>query len=176
MKSVALLTFLLLSWSPAFSQEQIDAATKEDVEQLLQVTGARSNVQLMWAGMAQEAATMASEAYRRKNPNATPLEIRKAAEAAGDLVQRITKTFSVEELIDVIIPIYQRHLTHSEIRSILDFYGSPVGHKLLQNTPVMMGESMQAVQPILEKHLPDLEAQAEAAAAQASTQGQTQPK
>jgi len=76
----------------------------------------------------------------------------------------------------VIIPIYQRHLTHSEIRSILDFYGSPVGHKLLQNTPVMMGESMQAVQPILEKHLPDLEAQAEAAAAQASTQGQTQPK
>lgn len=89
MKSVITrLTFLLLSLSPGFSQQQPDAATKEDVEQLLQVTGTRDNVQLMWAGMAQEAAGMAAEMYRRNHPNASPLEIRKAAEAIGTVYRR----------------------------------------------------------------------------------------
>jgi hypothetical protein len=124
----------------------------------------------MWDAMAQQAATMAAESYRRKHPNATPLEVRKAAQAAGECLQAAMKVSSVDELINAMVPIYQRHLTHSDIDGIVEFYSTPLGQKVLKEMPAMMAESMQAVQPILQKHLPELEAQAEAAAAAATKQ------
>src|ERR1019366_3428927 len=105
------LALCFFGFSPAFAQQQLDAATKEDVQQFLEVTGARRNVQLMWDNMAQQAASMAAESYQRKHPNASPLEIRKAAELAGESIQKTTKVFSIDELLDAIIPVYQRHLT-----------------------------------------------------------------
>jgi uncharacterized protein len=156
---------IVLSLAPlAVCQQPIDGATKEDVEQMLQVMGTRERILQMWSAMAQQVATTAADAYQQKHPNATPLEIRKAAEIAGQSAQNSIKVFSVDELIDAIIPIYQKHLTHSEIRSTIDFYQSPTGQKMLAQMPAMMSESMQAMRPIMQKHLPELEAQAEKAA------------
>ena len=73
------------------------------------------------------------------------------------------------------VPVYQRHLTHSDVRIIIDFYNSPTGQKMIKETPTMMAEGMQVVQPILQKHAAELEAQAEAAA-EASKQADTQSK
>jgi hypothetical protein len=59
------------------------------------------------------------------------------------------------------VPVYERHLTHADVQSILAFYDSPAGQKLLKGTPAMMAESAQAVQPIIQKHQPELDAAAE---------------
>jgi len=32
-------------------------------------------------------------------------------------------------LIEVVIPVYQRYFTHSDLLSLNDFYASPVGQK-----------------------------------------------
>lgn len=89
MKNALALFVLCLSALPlAFAQQPADAATKQDVEDLLQVTGARQNIQAMWDGMAKQAASSAAETYQRKHPNATPLEVRKAAELAGASIQK----------------------------------------------------------------------------------------
>lgn len=174
--AIALLALCLFGFSPAFAQQQIDAATKEDVEEVLQVTGARQNVQVMWDSMAQQAASMAAQSYQRKHPDATPLEIRKAAELAGVSIQKAIKVLSIDELFDAMVPVYQRHLTHADIRTVIEFYSSPTGQKMIKEMPAMMSEAMQAVQPILQKHLPELEAQAEAAAAKAAKEADDQPK
>lgn len=174
--AIAVLALCLFGFSLAFAQQRIDAATKEDVQQLLEITGARRNIQTLWDNMAKQAASTAADSYQRKHPNASPLEIRKAAELAGVSIQNGLKVFSIDELLDVMIPIYQRHLTHSDIRTVIEFYSSPTGQKMIQEAPVMMSESMQAVQPILQKRLPELEAQAEAAEAAASKQPDEQPK
>jgi hypothetical protein len=173
---LVVLSLCLFNFAPAFAQQQIDAATEEDVAQLLQVTGARQNVQAMWDAMAKQASSMAAEAYQRKHPNASPLEIRKAAELAGESTQQAIKVFSIDELFDVMIPVYQRHLTHSDIRNVVEYYSSPTGQKMVKEMPAMMSEAMQAIQPVLQKHLPELEAQAEAAAADAGKQADPQPK
>jgi hypothetical protein len=156
-------TLLLFASSWLVAQAPIDAASREDVEQLLELTGTRARVQQMWAEMAKSAATMAADSYQQKHPNATPLEIRKIAEIAGKNTQNAIKVFSVDELLDAIVPIYQQHLTHSDIRNIVDYYNSPTGQKILKEMPAMMSESMQAIQPILLKHRPEVEAQAEKA-------------
>ncbi len=174
--ATAVLVLCLFGCAPAFSQQQIDAATPQDIQQLLDMTGARRNVQIMWDGMATQAASMAAESYQHKHPNASPLEIRKAAELAGESTQKAIKVLSIDELIDAMVPIYQRHLTHSDIQTVIEFYSSPTGQKMIKEMPAMLAESMQAIQPILQKHLPELEAQAEAAAAEASKQPGSQSK
>jgi uncharacterized protein len=174
--AIAVLALCLFGFSPAFAQQQLDAATKEDVQQFLEITGARRNIQDMWDNMAKLAASTAAESYQRKHPDASPLEIRKAAELAGESIQKATKGLPIDELLDAMVPVYQRHLTHADLRNIIEYYSSPTGQKVIKEMPGMMTESMQAVQPVLQKHLSELEAQAEAAAAEGEKPAAAQPK
>jgi len=51
-----------------------------------------------------------------------------------------------EDLVELIVPIYDRHLTESEIRELTAFYESPIGKKLVQVQPLIAKESMEAGQ------------------------------
>src|SRR3954451_18982493 len=37
-----------------------------------------------------------------------------------------------DEMIEAVIPVYQQHLTHADIRGIIDFYNSEPGQKYLK--------------------------------------------
>jgi hypothetical protein len=50
----------------------------------------------------------------------------------------------VDEMIDAMVPIYQKHLTKEDLEGILAFYSSPLGQKLQREQPAMMQEGMQA--------------------------------
>jgi hypothetical protein len=163
MRKLLVTLVLLASSFPAICQQQLDAATKEDVEQLMELTGSRQRIQQIWAAMAQQAASTAADSYRLKHPDATPLELRKVAEVTGEYMQTVIKSFSVDEIIEAIIPVYQRHLTHADVQSVISFYNSGPGQKLLKEMPTMMAESMQVADPIIKKHLPEMQAAAEKA-------------
>src|SRR5262245_58823214 len=40
-----------------------------------------------------------------------------------------------EELIDLIVPVYDKHFTHDDIKQLLDFYQTPVGQKVIGVMP-----------------------------------------
>ena len=46
-----------------------------------------------------------------------------------------------KELMDLNVPIYDKHLTHDEIKEIIKFYESPTGQKLIQALPQISQES-----------------------------------
>jgi hypothetical protein len=52
----------------------------------------------------------------------------------------------VGQLEDILTVVYDRHFTTDELRQILAFYRSPIGHKLLDAQPSIMRESMLAGQ------------------------------
>ena len=52
--------------------------------------------------------------------------------------------FDINELVGMIIPIYEKHLTHEEIKQLIAFYESPIGKKLIKVQPQIMMESMAA--------------------------------
>ena len=162
-KTIFATLIVLLSCAPAICQQQLNAATKEDVQELLVVTGSRARIQQMWAQMGQQMASSAADTYRLKHPDATPLELREVAEVTGKSFQSSMSVLSVDEMLNAIIPVYQQHLTHADVRGIIDFYHSEAGQKYLKEAPALMAESMQAVQPIIKKHLPAMEAAAEKA-------------
>lgn len=46
------------------------------------------------------------------------------------------------DLVNMVIPIYQKHLTQKEIKAINAFYDTPAGKKLIRVQPYIVQESM----------------------------------
>jgi hypothetical protein len=55
----------------------------------------------------------------------------------------VKKEIKAEDLINMIVPIYDRHFTGEEISKLIDFYSTPTGKKILEKMPAIMQESMQ---------------------------------
>ena len=71
-----------------------------------------------------------------KNMNSSvPEEVWKEFEA------EFQKT-SVDDLVNMLTPVYEKHITETEMNEIIRFYNSPVGKKLAEKTPPIMEESM----------------------------------
>ncbi|MCI4670741.1 MAG: DUF2059 domain-containing protein [Bacteroidia bacterium] len=49
---------------------------------------------------------------------------------------------SIDELISMLVPVYQKHLTEADLDQIIKFYDSPVGKKMAKATPDIQKESM----------------------------------
>ncbi len=64
---------------------------------------------------------------------------------------KFAKKVKTEDLVDMLVPIYDRHLTHSDVTSLIEFFQSSVGKKLVSVQPEIMKESMQAGQAWGEK-------------------------
>ncbi len=58
----------------------------------------------------------------------------------------VKKEVKAEELINLIIPIYDRNFTEADIDGLLDFYSSPIGAKFIEKTPVIFKESQEVGQ------------------------------
>jgi len=54
----------------------------------------------------------------------------------------IFKESSVDELIEMLIPIYKKNFTHQDIKELIIFYKSPIGQKLANKSTIMTEESM----------------------------------
>jgi hypothetical protein len=62
----------------------------------------------------------------------------------------------VGEMVDAMVPIYQKHLTKEDIDGILAFYASPIGQKLQREQSAMMQEGMEVGAAIGRRRLGDL--------------------
>lgn len=50
---------------------------------------------------------------------------------------------SMNDLVQMLAPVYSKHLTKEELLQIIQFYNSPVGKKLAKSTPLITQKSMQ---------------------------------
>lgn len=90
---------------------------------------------------------------------------------AQDLPEEFWTKFREEvkptELVELLIPVYEKHLTHEDILQMLAFYESPTGQKVIRVLPAITEQSMEVGQAwgarLGEKIMRDiLEAQGEA--------------
>jgi hypothetical protein len=130
-----------------------DAPTRNQVLTLLDLVQAR---QMMVAAMEDLKRIMqngAEESFRQKAPNATPKQV----EALRAMFDEVTK-MPLDDMINAVISIYQRHLTKTDVEELIRFYSSPVGQKLLREQPQIMRESMQAGAEIQRKRVDEIQA------------------
>jgi hypothetical protein len=72
-------------------------------------------------------------------------------ERLNKLTDSVYKEMPVDELIDVMIPVYQKHFTKGDMDALVAFYSSPTGEKMVKEMPAIMSESMQAASGILQE-------------------------
>jgi uncharacterized protein len=77
------------------------------------------------------------------------------------MTDTLLKSMDLDGMLNDMIPVYQRHLTKSDVAAMAAFYETPTGQKLLREQPAMTAEAMKAVQPRMEKMLSNLMDQAE---------------
>lgn len=56
-----------------------------------------------------------------------------------------TKEFSgtsLDDLVALMAPVYEKHLTETDLNEVIKFYNTPVGKKVADKTPVITQESM----------------------------------
>jgi len=51
-----------------------------------------------------------------------------------------------EDLVDLVVPVYDRHLSHEDIKQLIVFYESPTGRKFVSVLPDITRDSMTAGQ------------------------------
>jgi hypothetical protein len=53
---------------------------------------------------------------------------------------------SMTDLVIMLVPVYKKHLTLTDVEGLITFYKSPVGQKFAKKTPIITQESMQVGQ------------------------------
>jgi hypothetical protein len=151
---IAIVSLLLLAGVAGMAQTAASAEppTKEEVLHFLDLMQIRSRMVQMIDGMKGGMKTGAKAGLKEQLPNATPEQLAKVDAVA----ETVFKDFPIDEIVDAIIPIYQRHLTKADLESVIAFYSSPAGQRLLKEQPAMMAEGMKAGQDIMVKRIPDL--------------------
>jgi hypothetical protein len=122
---------LLLTLSLLAEQARAQSPAKhDDIKQLLALTGA--------GAIGRRVSTQVLEMYKNAHTD-IPAEVWQ--EIWRDVEARVEE-FVTERLV----PIYDQHLSHEDIKELIAFYESPLGKKLLQVMPLMSQESMLAGQ------------------------------
>lgn len=155
-KSILRLCFIAIFAAAAFAQQATDvntAPSREDVLRFMDLIQIRARMDQLVEGMKKSMKTGAEAGFKLKIPGATQAQLDKL----NSVTETVFKDFPVDEIIDAIVPIYQKHLTKSDLEAVIAFYSSPVGQRLLKEQPAMMAEGMQAGQDVMVRRLPELE-------------------
>jgi hypothetical protein len=132
--------FMLISvFSGAQQSTAADVPDKADVMKFLDLMHAKAQMVQALDGMAKQMRLGVEQGFKSKVPNATPEQLYKV----GQLFDDVFKDLPIEEMIDALVPIYQKHLTKSDLAAITAFYESAPGKKILKELPAITAESMQ---------------------------------
>jgi hypothetical protein len=129
--------------SPSAAQDQtgpaaakpIDPLKDADLRSLMELIGARDQTQ--------DAVANSSEQYREKLLATVPNNDKGQAFVAA-FIESYQKKFDVDQMNEQLVAIYDKHYTDDEIKTLLQFYGSPLGQKVAAETPQIAREIQAA--------------------------------
>jgi len=143
-------TFVLVLLLVSAASAQSDApSSREDVVHLFEVMQIREQMEQVMKQMFDQMRAMSREEMKDKKHNVTPEDMAKADALANKIMNEI----SVADIINDIVPVYQNHLSKTDVDEMIKFYSTPTGQKILREMPAMTAEGMQAMKPRLNKQM-----------------------
>lgn len=156
------LLLMLLAVSPAFAQQTVAEAaaqnraaaeakriaaeppTREDVLKLFDLLQITKTMDAVINATKQQSMEIAEQMIRDRMPDATSEQKKQFMAMVDDVMRESLGTAAINEMLAATIPVYQHHLTKSDMEAMMAFYSSPVGQKILHEQPAMVQESMDA--------------------------------
>ena len=144
------LVFFFLGWSCVAQVSAEDSpATSADVERYFQIVKSHDMMKTLMATMTQSMHQLVHEQYV-KHQDELPADYElKLTAMMDDMFDKMP----MDEMMQAMIPAYQKHLSKADIDNLVAFYSSPTGEKVLREMPSMMAEAMQDMMPIMTKYM-----------------------
>ncbi len=143
----------------------------EQVLKLLELLRVRDQLQITLDAMKQQVKDEAAQMFSDKISNPTPEQLKSVDVTVDDVFRDV----SLDDLIQDLVPVYQRHLTRNDVRAMIAFYSSPPGQKIVREQPKMLKESMQVAGTSQQKRMEALLAKLEVRMEQLIAQEKAKP-
>jgi uncharacterized protein len=129
MKKITIFTILtfLVGTTSLFAAQEIDSEKRKEIAKMLQLTGMEKLMDQMKGQII--------GSFKARRPN-LPESVWKS----------LDENFDMNELLEMIIPIYDKYYTLEDLKAVNAFYSTPAGQKILSTLPQVMQESMQVGQ------------------------------
>ena len=169
MLSVLLSVVLLAPAAPA----QDTPATREEIIELLDLMQIRDSTrQAMQNIAAQSLAQLRSTPGLREVPAGVLAQFEQRLNTIlGDMIT----DYPVDEIIEDVVPIYQKYLTSTDVIAMIAFYSTPTGQKVIRDMPSIMAESAQVTQPRVQRQLESFQQKVREAVREIIQQSPRQP-
>ena len=138
-------TSLRNAQNPATSAS-IDPTKDADIRALLELVGARDQVQ--------DSVRQTAEQYREKLLASVPNN-EKGQAFVNTTINEYEKRYDVDRVNEQLVVLYDKHYTDDEIKSLLQFYGSPLGQKVAAESPKIFREIQETTRAEAAKAVKD---------------------
>jgi TonB family protein len=148
---LALVFFCLLLSVNCWAQETNSGtpATKEEVVAYLQAVHIRDAMKTMMCAMSEPLHQMMNQHILTLNDQGSlPPDFE---ERVNKRLDELMNGMPLDEMIEAMVPTYQKHFTKEDLDILVAFYSSSTGQKVVQEMPAMMAEAMQSAKPVIEK-------------------------
>ena len=131
--SCVCLSFTQLSWAQPKPTQQVSkpdsnhAEKIKDINHLLELMSAKNLGRQVMAQMIQQ--------FRRMNPD-----------MSKEFWDKFLGDQYMNQLVEITVPIYDKYLSHEEVKALITFYSSPIGRRFVHVLPQITQESMVAGQ------------------------------
>lgn len=128
--------------SPAISTKPIDPVKDADIRSLLELVGAKDQVQ--------DGVNNAADQFREKLQQTVP-NTDKGEAFVNAFLTAYQKNLDQNQLNNQLVAIYDKHFSEDDIKGLLQFYGSPIGQKVAAEMPKVIRE-IQAASRVASNH------------------------
>ena len=136
--------------SPTIKQNltkvSIDPVKDADIRALLELVGARDQVQ--------DSVHQTAEQYREKLLASVPNND-KGQTFVNTTINEYEKRYDVDRVNEQLVALYDKHYTDDEIKTLLQFYGSPLGQKVAAESPKIFREIQETTRSEAAKAVKD---------------------
>jgi hypothetical protein len=128
-----------------------DQATPEQVERLFQVMRIRQQTESVMKQMSTMMQQQVAQGMKQGDADApdgnklTPEQLAERQKLMEKLMDRAMHVYTVDEMLADMTPIYQRHISKSDIEAFIAFFGSSSGQHFLDQQPLIAKEYMPLV-------------------------------
>jgi uncharacterized protein len=174
MNRLLLAAGLCLAFSMScFAQGAADApATRQDIEKYLEVAHAHDMMKQMMDAMLKPMHDMVHQQYEKEKDKLPP-----DFEAhMNKMMDEMMKQMPIDEMMDSMIPVYQKHLTKGDVDALTAFYSTPTGQKVLREMPAIMADAMQSMMPAMRKYIDGMQDRLQQEVAQMQKEGSAKAK
>lgn len=164
--ALALVICLVFACASYAQQDPKDQpASKEDIQRYMDVMHSREMTMGILQAMKPGMHKMVSEQMKNQ-PNLPPDFQARMDAMMDDMIDSLP----IDELLQAMAPVYQKHFTKGDVDALVAFYSSPTGQKLLKELPAITGEAMQASTGIIQKMVANMQQRVQEQIAQVQKQ------